>query len=376
MLSARASGFAWNKRSLRLFSRYGIEGAWAFDPCLISRQTVDDMRNDYSRHLAVTDEPDSKDSWRHGSAMNLHLDCEYGAGKSAGSSLHAWSLGRLDMLDGHFAHMSLAPLADRDDSWLFLKLVMNGTLHIEQGGEARCIGPGEIVLVESSQAYRQSFGEQTDMIALRFPSQALKERGLRHALRGLITPDMSAADARAIGELVMSIAAQGGETSAGLRYRQGDQLLELIDLLIDDPAALTRARSGDATLFRAKRFIAQNLRNPELTLPLIAAAVCVSDAHLSRLFRGEGQSVMRYVWESRLALAADMLRRAGRDEREGRGDRGRLQIGDIAHRCGFSTPAHFSRAFRERYGVAPREALAANGCEAAVLFGAARTHGA
>jgi AraC-like DNA-binding protein len=85
---------------------------------------------------------------------------------------------------------------------------------------------------------------------------------------------------------------------------------------------------------------------------------------------------MRYVWESRLALAADMLRRAGRDEREGRGDRGRLQIGDIAYRCGFSTPAHFSRAFRERYGVAPREALAANGCEATVWFGAARTHGA
>jgi AraC-like DNA-binding protein len=334
------------------------------------------MQNDYSRHLAVTDEPDSKDSWRHRSAMNLQLDCEYGPGESAGSRLHAWSLGRLDMLDGRFAHMSLAPLADRSDSWLYLKVVMNGMLHIEQGGQARRVGPGEIVLVESSQTYRQSFGEQTDMIALRFPSHALSERGLRHKLRGLITPDMSAADTRAIGELVTSIAAQRGETSAALRYRQGDQLLELIDLLVDDPAALTRARSGDATLFRAKRFIAQNLRNPELTLPLIAAAVYVSDAHLSRLFRGEGQSVMRYVWESRLALAADMLRRAGLGERDGRSNRGRLQIGDIAHRCGFSTPAHFSRAFRDRYGVSPREALSADGCEAAVWFGATRTHGA
>jgi len=276
------------------------------------------------------------------------------------------------VLDGHFAHMSLAPLADRGDSWLFLKLVMNGTMRIEQGGQARRVGPGEIVLVESSQAYRQSFGEQTDMIALRFPSHALKERGLRHTLRGLITPDMSAADTRAIGELVMSIAAQRGETSANFRYRQGDQLLELIDLLIDDPTALTRARSGDATLFRARRFIAQNLRNTELTVPLIAAAVCVSEAHLSRLFRGEGQSVMRYVWESRLAVAADMLKRGGR------GDKGRLQISDIAYRCGFSTPAHFSRAFRDRYGVSPREALAANGsepgCEATIWFGAARTH--
>jgi AraC-like DNA-binding protein len=334
------------------------------------------MQNDYCRRIAVTDDPNSKDNWRHDSAMKLHLDCRYESGGSAGSSLDAWSLGRLDMLDGRFMHMSLAPLADRDDSWLYLKLVTNGAMHIEQGRQARRIGPGEIVLVESSQAYRQSFGEQTDMIALRFPSHALKERGLRHALRGLITPDMSAADTRAIGELVMSIAAQRGETSAAFRYRQGDQLLELIDLLIEDPAALTRARSSDATLFRARRFIAQNLRNPELTVPLIAAAVYVSEAHLSRLFRAEGQSVMRYVWQSRLALAADMLRRGRRGERGGCSDGGRVQIGDIAYRCGFSTPAHFSRAFRERYGISPREALAANGCEAAIWFGAARTHAA
>ncbi|GAB7525524.1 helix-turn-helix domain-containing protein [Paraburkholderia sp. 2C] len=328
------------------------------------------MQNDYCRHLVLTHEPDSKDSWRRDSAMKLHLDCEYESGDPAGSCLDAWSLGRLDMLDGRFAHMSLSPLADRGDTWLYLKLVKSGAMHIEQGGQARRIGPGEIVLVESSQDYWQSFGGQTDLIALRFPSHALKERGLRHTLRGLITPDMSAADTRAISELVTSIAAQRGETSASLRHRQGDQLLELIDLLIEDPAALTRARSGDATLFRAKRFIAQNLRNPELTVPLIAAAVCVSEAHLSRLFRGEGQSVMRYVWESRLVLAADMLRRGGH------GDKGRVQISDIAYRCGFSTPAHFSRAFRERYGVSPREALAANGRETAIWFSAARPRAA
>jgi AraC-like DNA-binding protein len=332
------------------------------------------MQNDYCRHIAVTDEPDSKDSWCHDSAMMLHIDCEYESGDPAGSCLDAWSLGRLDMLDGHFSHMALSPAADRGDTWLYLKLVTKGAMHIEQGGQARCIGPGELVLVESSHDYRQSFGGQTDLIALRFPSHALRERGLRHTLRGLITPDMSAADTRAICELVMSIAAQRGETSAALRFRQGDQLLELIDLLIEDPTALARARSGDATLFRARRFIAQNLRNPELTVPLIAAAVCVSEAHLSRLFRGEGQSVMRYVWDSRLALAADMLRRGGRGDKGH--DRGRVQISDIAYRCGFSTPAHFSRAFRDRYGVSPREALAASGCEATVLFGAARTHAA
>jgi AraC-like DNA-binding protein len=243
------------------------------------------MQNEYLRRTELSDAPDGKDIWRHVSASALRLGCEFGPGEPVGSSVDAWSLGRLDMLNGRFVHQSLSPLADSGDTWLYLKLVTRGAMNIEQGGQAHCIGPGEMVLVESTLPYRQSFREQTDMVALRFPSHALKERGLRHDLRRLITPDMSAADTRAISELVASIAAQRGETSAGLRRRQGDQLLDLIDLLIDDPAALTRARSGDATLFRAKRFIAQNLRNPELTVSLIASAVCVSDAHLSRLFR-------------------------------------------------------------------------------------------
>ncbi|GAB2922648.1 hypothetical protein GCM10027093_72170 [Paraburkholderia jirisanensis] len=309
-------------------------------------------KNDYLHCVALTDDADGKDRWRHDSLGLLRLDCDGGPGAPAGSRVNIWSLGQLDMVDGCLAHMSLAPLAERGDTWLDLKLVRTGAMYIEQGERTGRIGPGEIVLIESSHAYRQSFDTQTEIIALRFPVHLLKERGLWHDLRGPIMPDMSAADTRAIGELVMSIAAQRGRTSESLRRRQGDQLLELIDLLIDDPAALMRTRRSDATLFRARRYIAQNLRNGELTVSRIAAAACVSDAHLSRIFHGAGQSVMRYVWESRLELAAEMLRRS----------QGHAQISDIAYRCGFSTPTHFSRVFRARYGMSPRDALTAKCC--------------
>jgi hypothetical protein len=227
---------------------------------------------DYFRRVASTSDAHNKDRWRHDSVGMLRVDCEGGAGAPVGSRVDVWSLGQLDIVDGCLAHMSLAPLAGRGDTWLDLKLIRSGAMYIEQGGRTQRIGPGEIVLIASSHVYRQSFDEQTEITALRFPSHALKERGLWHDLRGPITPDMSAADTRAIGELVMSIAAQRGKTSEGLRRRQGDQLLELIDLLIDDPAVMMRTRRSDATLFRARRFIAQNLRNGELTVSRIAAA--------------------------------------------------------------------------------------------------------
>jgi AraC-like DNA-binding protein len=289
-----------------------------------------------------------KDVWRHHTASLFKLTCEFAPGQSASSSMRTWSLGEPQLLDGRFAHWSALPMRGEADAWLFIKLIVTGAMDVEQDGRRQRFGPGSLVLIDSARPYRQSFAEPTHMVALRFPRHCLKQRGYSDdLLRRFVAPDPAAPDVRAVGGMMAAIAAQNGDTSETLRSRQGAQLLDLIDLLLDDPVALARSRSGEATLFRAKRFIGQNLRNPDLTAPLIADAVCVSDAHLSRLFRADGESLMRYVWQRRLELAAELLRRGGTSG---------PQVREIAFRCGFSTPAHFSRVFKERYGVTPREA--------------------
>ncbi|MFC0398827.1 helix-turn-helix transcriptional regulator [Paraburkholderia rhizosphaerae] len=65
-----------------------------------------------------------------------------------------------------------------------------------------------------------------------------------------------------------------------------------------------------------------------------------SQAHLHRLFRADGHSLMRYVLCHRLEMAAELLTRPG-----GR----RMHIKELAFRCGFVNAAHFSRAFRRRF---------------------------
>jgi AraC-like DNA-binding protein len=316
------------------------------------------MRDDYFS-LALGSEPDSKDIWRHGSASALQMKCEFGRGDPAGSDVAAWTLGRIDILSGRFTQLSMRPLADVGDPWLCLKLVTGGSMYIEQAGQRRHVGPGEIVMVESAQPYCQAFDGPTEFIGLRFPAHVLKERGLRHDLHGLVAPDTSSADVRAIVGMVVALAAQRGGTSETLRCRQGEQLLDVIDLLIDDPSSLMLARSGRATVHRAKRYIEKNLRNPGLTTSTVAAAVCVSDSHLSRLFRASGQSLTGFLWESRLALASDMLRRSD----------GLVRIGEIAYRCGFANHAHFSRVFKKHYGMTPSEVSGTDGREITQCFG-------
>ncbi|CAB3764526.1 hypothetical protein LMG29739_04378 [Paraburkholderia solisilvae] len=304
-----------------------------------------------SFQMELTCSPDSKEMWRNQGTRVLKCHLNFGHGDPTGSTLRAWQLGDVKLIDTRLTHISISRIREEEVGSLCLKLVRSGALFVESGEQVQRFRPGELVLVPDAPSIRQTFKEPSEVVSVTFSPRSLKERGFRFDARGYAVPDQQNADVRAIAGMIALVADQNGDTSEKMRRRQGGQLLELLDLLIESPLALSRRRSGEATLFRAKHFIAQNLRNPELNVSLIAAAVHASSSQLTRLFRADGQTLMRYVWDRRLALAAELLQQI---------DVTRLQMSEIAYRCGFSSPTHFSRAFKERYGVAPKKAAGAS----------------
>ncbi|MEU1814944.1 helix-turn-helix transcriptional regulator [Streptomyces roseifaciens] len=75
----------------------------------------------------------------------------------------------------------------------------------------------------------------------------------------------------------------------------------------------------------------------------------MSVRHLHRLFRDEGTegtTVSRWILERRLEHCRRELGRPGGSA---------PSVTAVAHRFGFTSPSHFSRAFRAAYGVSPRE---------------------
>jgi AraC-like DNA-binding protein len=94
----------------------------------------------------------------------------------------------------------------------------------------------------------------------------------------------------------------------------------------------------------AQMFIRRHLTSPDLNPELIARQLHCSRAHLYRVFAAQGESVANYVRELRLQRARDLL--AG-------GPASKEPIGDIAYRCGFEDPVHFTRLFRQRFGLTP-----------------------
>ncbi|WNK21028.1 GlxA family transcriptional regulator [Halomonas piscis] len=86
-----------------------------------------------------------------------------------------------------------------------------------------------------------------------------------------------------------------------------------------------------------------NVEEPLSTLEL-AEYLGISRRQLERLFKKHLQAVpSRYYLDLRLQRARRLLRKSERP------------VGDIALATGFSSGAHFSTAYRQRFGIAPRE---------------------
>ena len=103
---------------------------------------------------------------------------------------------------------------------------------------------------------------------------------------------------------------------------------------------------AETLMTRVTTFVGLHLRDPDLTPERIAAAHNVSVRQLYKACAAAGMSLERWIIDQRLEAArADLLTPSGR----------RRSIAATARACGFRDPSHFSRRFRDAYGMSPRD---------------------
>ncbi|WP_112799731.1 helix-turn-helix domain-containing protein [Rhizobium sp. SYY.PMSO] len=96
---------------------------------------------------------------------------------------------------------------------------------------------------------------------------------------------------------------------------------------------------------RVRRFVESNLTSGDLTVEQICRELGISRTRLYQIFEQYG-GVHHYIQRRRLLSAHAALSDPANRE----------QIVDIAFAVGFSSAAHFSRAFSKEFGYSPREA--------------------
>ena len=104
-------------------------------------------------------------------------------------------------------------------------------------------------------------------------------------------------------------------------------------------AAGPRAAHAAAHRAAARSYIEEHLTNPGLCAAEIAAAAGISERQLSRLFAADGRSVPAHILGRRLELARSILSAPRAPT-----------VAEAAARCGFTSAAYFSHAFRHHFG--------------------------
>jgi AraC-like DNA-binding protein len=286
--------------------------------------------------------------------------CRFDGFRRSPSTIDTAHAGQTGIVNINAAWQSLSPVLHRISApWngerLIVKIVKSGMLSIEQHGQATRFGPGDIAVLDPMYMFTESIREATSVAALCIPKTALRDRGLRYQFATLLAPDPESADVGAVRNFMLHLAAQAGHVSQSLLSRLGDQCIDLMDVFVSERGAPKPGRASVAVVLRVKQMIARHIGDADLNLARIAGELNMSTSSLSRALKAKGLSPMRYAWSLRLEHAARLLVGVPHGE-----------IQSIMYRCGFTNASHFSRAFKERYGMAPREYAASQ--QAGVLF--------
>ncbi len=241
----------------------------------------------------------------------------------------------------------------------FDKLVILLSGHVDYTVESATyqLSPWDVLLVKHHTIHRAVIDREMpyDRVILYLDNQYL-DRMVREAElldcfaladrqgRHLLTPE--AAERERIQNLVAALEkAQADQQFGAQAWREAClvQLLVLVNRMVRRGGPATRSRPAyDGKITQTLSYINENLTR-DITVEELAERVYLSKYYFMRLFKAQtGSSVHSYLRQKRLLNAARLIR-AG------------VPVNKAAADSGFRDYSVFYRAFRESFGISPRE---------------------
>jgi AraC-like DNA-binding protein len=231
----------------------------------------------------------------------------------------------------------------------YLKIVAPwvGCAGVGQKGRETWVTPGQWSLYDTTDSYAVANPEQVEHLIVMIPKASIAERGL--ALDPLMARRLGGSGG--IGTLALHTMRSAFDE---LRHMPdsaargvGDAITQLVHLsLLDLAGQQTQVSQREALREQIKRYVAQHLADPGLSVDGLARALNCSRRQLYNAFSEEPDGVASYIQAQRLQACRRTFDDRGSDHRS---------ITDIAVGFGFQNMAHFSRVFRAQLGMAPSD---------------------
>lgn len=242
-----------------------------------------------------------------------------------------------------------AKIARSSEDYFLVSIQTEGRGIVSQDGRDAVLGPGDFALYDSTRPYRLGFDGDFQQYVLMLPGPMLRT-ALRDTQR--LTATTVRGD-RGAGHLMIgmirTLAADIDTLAPESAVAVADSVSQI---LVAGLAALPAARHAPLTQLAAyyreqiKALVRSRLSDPELSVADLARRLGVSASTLQRAWCGEACALGDWIW----ALRLDAARRDLCDP-----SLAARRVSEIAFAWGFSDAAHFSRAFRARFGCSPRE---------------------
>lgn len=231
-----------------------------------------------------------------------------------------------------------------------LILQVEGRSVFNQQGVSVLVNPRHWIVYDPTRPYHLNNTTRVTQLLLQVPRGHFSHSVIDHLQHPHLFGDDTEGLPRIIAALLRSTIEEAGRLDAAARSRMGDTLVRLATaLVLPDAEAEPEGDSMSLKTLRGrvKAYVEANLARGNLDIEEIARRMGCSRRYVFRAFEADDTTPAQYIWDLRLDRARARLV----------GEGGRIgQISEVAFSCGFSSTAHFSRAFRKRYGCTPREA--------------------
>jgi AraC-like DNA-binding protein len=268
-----------------------------------------------------------------------------------GGSFRSFISRTISVIDVRGEPISLRKGAARsDDGSVHLLRLLRGSAQLLHADGCTRLEAGQFVAYRGARTHQFRHEQSIELLAVFLPAGAL-ERWL---------PDWQAAELVAVanhqaeGRLSFEIARDLLDCGRHLREGAAAELVgETVARLMARSLAMTSladaaapADIAEGQRRKVRLFCRRELASASLSVDTVARATGLSRASLHRLFREEPYTLMQWVQLERLEACRRLLEAPGFPRRT---------LTEIALSQGFKTPGHFSTAFRQRYGLTPRD---------------------
>ena len=244
----------------------------------------------------------------------------------------------------HAIERSAGAIADDPCDAIAVYLMLRGESSFEQQGDSHTLRPGDAVICPTDRPFSRDFAHGLEELVVKVPCDAFEIRPL-HPVIASFGADKAGDQANQYAEALAKLTARATRAVQPVQVDERT-IVDLVTVL----AIGSQAARPAAYRAAARTFIEEHLTDPGLGADQVAAAIGISERHLSRVFAADEASVPRYVLSRRLELARTMLAASAPGLET-------ATVAEIAARCGFVSTTYFSHVFRKQFGRRAGEIL-------------------